>query len=61
MIGLQIFIKVFGVGIKIVQEWIEKGWTTVDEVRQNYIKGDWRLRFGRIDDFVDKLFYNMNY
>lgn len=33
----------------------------MDEVRQNYTKGDWRLRFGRTDDFVDKLLYNMNY
>uniref|UniRef100_K1PM26 DNA polymerase mu n=1 Tax=Magallana gigas TaxID=29159 RepID=K1PM26_MAGGI len=43
---MKIFTKVFGAGTKTAQEWIEKGWTTVDEVRQNYTKGDWRLRFG---------------
>lgn len=58
---LQIFTKVFGAGTKTAQEWIEKGWMTVDEVKQNYTKGDWRLRFGRANDFVDKLLYNMNY
>nr|XP_022339893.1 DNA nucleotidylexotransferase-like isoform X2 [Crassostrea virginica] len=43
---MKIFTKVFGAGTKTAQEWIDKGWSSVAEVKENQTKGDWRLRFG---------------
>ncbi|XP_078312153.1 DNA-directed DNA/RNA polymerase mu-like [Crassostrea virginica] len=43
---MKILTKVFGAGTKTAQEWIDKGWSSVAEVKENQTKGDWRLRFG---------------
>ena len=43
----QLFTSVFGIGPSKSKRFIEQGWSSIQEVRDNYQTSDWRVQYGK--------------
>ncbi|ESO93098.1 hypothetical protein LOTGIDRAFT_72364, partial [Lottia gigantea] len=56
---MKLFTSIFGIGPSTAKKWIDKGWSTLDDINIEEVRNDWRVTWGiafhyELNDFVSR-------